>query len=260
MDTCQSITLGGFGSFPPLLAAILSLYLTADEKEQINEQFQGQAWRRNGQVMWSGMLREEAQSWADERGMQTLTTAMGPLMMPNHPLCLKGTKTDKQWTSYVAGASAIFAWHISQGEMVIVLSPPPPERFHPSGLTNYQAIEEPILKGRLGGGAVSCIKMVHPAVKGAENFCYQIWPIDDTHTWTAHFGTPRLARCWRDVRVTLGKLEIRKIIEAGVVVATEEAEFKEEAAITNITQNKKSENVSLGVGREIGKWLTLTEI
>lgn len=210
--------------------------------------------------MWSGLLREEAQSWADEHGMQTLTTAMGPLMMPNHPLCLRRTKTEARWTSYVAGASAIFAWHVSRGEMVIVLSPPPPERFHPSGLTNYQAIEEPILKGLLGGGAVSCIKMVHPAVKGAENFCYQIWPIDETHTWTAQFETPRLTRCWRSVKVTVGKLEIRKIIQAGVVVATDEAEFKEEAAITNITKIEISENVSLGDDRKIGKWLTLAGI
>jgi hypothetical protein len=117
MDTFQSNTPVNFRSSPPLLAAIIALYLTADEKEQIDEQFQGQTWRRNGQVMWSGILRDDAQSWAGEHGMQTLTTAMGPLMMPKHPLCLKRTKTVKQWTSYVAGASAIFAWHVSQGKL-----------------------------------------------------------------------------------------------------------------------------------------------
>jgi hypothetical protein len=31
-------------------------------------------------VLWSGILRDEAQRWADGHEMQTLTTAMGPLM------------------------------------------------------------------------------------------------------------------------------------------------------------------------------------
>jgi hypothetical protein len=89
---------------------------------------------------------------------------------------------------YVKGASAIFAWYISRGERVTVLLPPPPERFHPSGQTNYQEIEEPIVKGILGTSAVSRIEMVHPTVKGAENIYYQIWPVDNTITWTARFG------------------------------------------------------------------------
>jgi hypothetical protein len=75
-------------------------------------------------------------------------------MIPENPLCLKGRKSQNQWSKYVKGASAVFAWHISRGEKITVLSPPPPERFHPSELTNYQAIEEPILKGEIGGSAV----------------------------------------------------------------------------------------------------------
>ncbi|OJJ29603.1 hypothetical protein ASPWEDRAFT_81537, partial [Aspergillus wentii DTO 134E9] len=68
----------------------------------------------------------------------------------------------------IKGASALFAWHICEGEEVTVLTPPPPCRFHPSGFTSYQVIEEPILKG------------AHPDVKGAEDFRYQIWPVDKT--------------------------------------------------------------------------------
>jgi len=82
----------------------------------------------------------------------------------------------------VKGASAVFAWYISRGEKITILSPPPPERFHPSGLTNCQAREEPILKGKIRGSAVLRIEMVHPTVEGAENFCYQIWPVDETRT------------------------------------------------------------------------------
>lgn len=159
--------------------------------------------------MWSGILRENAQQWADKHKMQTLTTAMGPLMIPKHPLCLKVKKSPKQWSKYVKGASAVFAWHISEGKRITVLSPPPPERFHPSGLTNYQTIEEPILKGEVGGRAVSQIEMVHPTVREAENFHYQIWPVDETHTWIAKFGTLTLSKpCWRTVRMIPAKVEI----------------------------------------------------
>ncbi|EEH36701.1 hypothetical protein PAAG_07119 [Paracoccidioides lutzii Pb01] len=113
---------------------------------------------------------------------------MGPLMVSDHPSCLKSRKSTKSWNKYIKGASAVFAYHISRGEKITVLSPPPPDRFHPDGLTNYQTIEEPVLKGAIGGVAVSRIEMVHPTVKGAEDFYYQVWPADETHLWIANFG------------------------------------------------------------------------
>jgi len=64
--------------------ALFPQYLTTDEEAQIHQQFQGDIWRCNNQVLWSGILRDEAQRWADE-----LTTAMGPLMDLSHPLCLR---------------------------------------------------------------------------------------------------------------------------------------------------------------------------
>lgn len=78
------------------------------------------------------MLREEAQSWADRHGMQTLTTAMGSLMNLEVTVRAKSKKSSEAWSKYVRGASAVFAWHISQGERVTMLTPPPPQRFHPS--------------------------------------------------------------------------------------------------------------------------------
>jgi len=42
-------------------------------------------------------------------------------------------------------------------------------------------MEKPVLKGEIGDSAVLRIEMVHPTVKGAENFCYQIWPVDETY-------------------------------------------------------------------------------
>ena len=184
-----------------VLDAFVFQYLTTEEKAQICQQFQSNIWSRNDQVLWTGIPRAHAQQWADSRKMQTLTTAMGPLMNPEHPLCLKSRKNAKGWSKYIKGASAVFAWHISRGERVTVLSPPPPDRFHPSGLTNYQEIEEPILKGNLDCSAVLRIEMVHPTLNVAENFSYQIWPADETDRWTAEFGRlPQREPSWREVR------------------------------------------------------------
>ncbi|TVY23454.1 hypothetical protein LHYA1_G007893 [Lachnellula hyalina] len=216
--------------------AFFRQYLTEDEEAQIHQQFQGDIWRRNNQVLWSGILRDEAQRWADEHEMQTLTTAMGPLMDVSHRLCSRNKKTINEWSQYVKGASAIFAWYISRGEKVTVLSPPPPERFHPSGATSYQAIEEPIIRGKLEARAVSRIEMVHPNVKGAENIHYQIWPVDETTTWTAKFGESNVQkRCWRMVKkvktlaYNLGDTEIiKKVIKQYEVKHTPISAHREE--------------------------------
>jgi len=83
-----------------------------------------------------------------------------------------------------------------------VLSPPPPEKLNPNGYTNYQLIEEPILKGMIGGRSVGCIEMVHPTVRGAEEFSYQSWPVDRTEDWTEKFPHPTIPRTsWRTVKI-----------------------------------------------------------
>ena len=172
-------------------------HLNVDEVVQICRQFQSNTWRRNRQVLWSGIPRQHAQRGADERDMQTLTTAMGPWMDPKHPLCPKQQKPPKQWSDYVKGASALFAWHISRGERVVVPLPSPPDRFHAPGLTSYQLIEEPILKA----SAALRIEAVHPEVKGAENYSYQLWPADKIHSWVEIFGNLSHGKhCWRPVK------------------------------------------------------------
>ena len=69
------------------------------------------------------MLREDAEVWADKHDMVTLTMALGPLMNPEHPLCMKRQKSSSGWSKYIKCASVEFAWHILRGERVIVLSP-----------------------------------------------------------------------------------------------------------------------------------------
>lgn len=187
-------------------------YLTMKEATQIIQQFRSKSWHNNRQVLWSGMLRENAQKWADEHEMQTLTTAMGPLMMPEHPLCLQSQKTAHAWSEYIHGASAIFAWYIARGETVTVLSPPPPDRFNPSGLTYYQSIEQPIIKGAIDNVSVDHIYLVHPMVERAEKLSYEFWPDDNQSTWIKQFGLqPRLSK-WRATGKREGKLEIKNML------------------------------------------------
>jgi hypothetical protein len=89
-------------------------YLTIEEAEQIILQFQGDTWHRNNQVMWSGVPRESAQQWAGERQMETLTTAMGPLMLPEDLLCLKRKKSPNQWMQICESCFGYFLRDMSQ--------------------------------------------------------------------------------------------------------------------------------------------------
>ena len=99
------------------------------------------------------------------------------------------------------GASALFAYHITRrSSKVTVLSQPPPETTNPNGCTNYQLLEEPIIKGVIGGHSIGCVEMVHPTVAGAETFSYQSWPVDRTKEWTEKFSLSTILRnSWRSI-------------------------------------------------------------
>ncbi|GFF24812.1 reticulocyte-binding protein 2 homolog a [Aspergillus udagawae] len=197
----------------PLIGAF-SQYLSVQDAVQIFEQFHSNNWIPNGQVLWSGIPRRTAQEWADKHHLQTLTTAMGLLMDENHPDCPRWKKTSQQWSKYIHGASAIFAWRIAQGEKVTVLSPPPPERFHPSGLSSYQVIEEPIIKGLICQSAVDQILMAHPTVTESEDFLYEAWPEDQSSLWLARFGSRGTKRKWRDTGHGADKLRLKQLVVA----------------------------------------------
>lgn len=196
------------------LVGVVSRFLSVQEAAQIIRRFQSENWIPNGQVLWSGILREKAQEWADRHRLQTLTTAMGPLMDEKHPECLKQKKNHQQWSRYIHGASAIFAWRISQGERVILLSPPPPERFHPSGLSYYQLIEEPIIRGLLDQNSVQKILITHPMIEKGEDkeFYYELWPNDRKEKWVARFGSRPYKRKWRQVGHSNDITELRSLM------------------------------------------------
>ncbi|KAH7131724.1 hypothetical protein B0J13DRAFT_508831 [Dactylonectria estremocensis] len=205
---------GSFGPEEPSpsIQALVYLWLTVQEAEDIYWQFQ-KSCIRNRQVLWSGMERKKAQKWADKRNFQTLTTALGPLLDPSHPDCPHHPKPSVGWKKYIHGASVIFAWYISQGDLVTVLSQPPPQRFHPSGRTYYQMVEEPIVKGKMDNKPVEKIVVVHPTVGGkAEEFKYEMWPHDEFSLWTKNFGIQEIVIYWRKVKGEK-KQQITKVLK-----------------------------------------------
>lgn len=51
-----------------------------------------------------------------------------------------------------------------------------------------QLVELLIVTGIIGGHAVSRIDVIHPMVRGAEDFRYQLWPVDEVHIWVETFA------------------------------------------------------------------------
>jgi hypothetical protein len=59
------------------------------------------------------------------------------------------------------------------------------------------------------------IEMVHPNVEGAESFNYQIWPLDESKTWIAIFGTKAFGKhCWRATTKDQKQLVVKEGIKA----------------------------------------------
>lgn len=100
----------------------------------------------------------------------------------------------------------------SQRRKVTVLSPPPPERFHPSGLTNYQAIENLIIQGEIGQYAVRKLIPVHLTVTESEEFFYEIWPEDEYSAWIQNFGLRNRKTKWREVGRSRDKLRLKTLV------------------------------------------------
>ncbi|EWY80982.1 hypothetical protein FOYG_15273 [Fusarium oxysporum NRRL 32931] len=196
METSKPIRGVSFGTNQPpdAIRQLIRRWLTDEEANKILSRFQ-KACMTNRQVLWSGMLRETAQQWADAHGFQTLTTALGPLLYHGDP-----SPQTQAPPRYIHGASIIFAWFISQGDLVTVLSHPPPLLFHPSGQTFYQLYEEPIIKGKIGNRPVGRIDTAHPAIEVAIDFIYQIWPHNNSSLWIKKFGILDIDLPWRKTK------------------------------------------------------------
>jgi hypothetical protein len=152
-------------------------YLTRQEAEQIIERFMEIPQCYDRLVFWTGIPREWVQQWADEHGMLTLTSAMGPLMDHKDPRCLRGFKELAEWSKYIKGASRIFARYACKRGIVRVLTLPPSWADFIRPESTYRNIEEPVLKGRSGCCCAVQINTVH-LLTTLEELEYQTWPQD----------------------------------------------------------------------------------
>jgi hypothetical protein len=150
-------------------------YLTQDEAEQIIARFMDIPRSYDRLVFWTGIPREWVQQWADEHGMLTLTSAMGPLMDRKDPRCLRRYKELEEWSKYIKGASRIFARYACKRGIVRVLTLPPSWTDFIRPDSTYRNIEEPILKGRSGCCCAVQINTVH-LLTTLEELEYQTWP------------------------------------------------------------------------------------
>jgi hypothetical protein len=150
-------------------------YLTREEAEQIIERFKGIPQSFNRLVFWTGIPREWVQRWADDHGMLTLTSAMGPLMDRKDQRCLRRIKKPRRWSKYIKGASVIFARYACRRGIVRVLTLPPSWAEFIRPRSTYRTLEEPILKGASGCCCAVEIHTVH-LLTTLEELEYQTWP------------------------------------------------------------------------------------
>jgi hypothetical protein len=150
-------------------------YLTREEAEQIIERFEEIPQSYDRLLFWTGIPRKWAQRWADDHGMLTFSSAMGPLMDSTDKRCLRRIKKPKKWSKYIKGACGIFARYACKRGIVRVLTLPPywAEFIRPQ--STYRNIEEPVLKGKSGCCGAVRINAVY-LLTTLEELEYQTWP------------------------------------------------------------------------------------
>lgn len=201
------------------------------------------------QLLWTGVLRCTAESWAKAHGLQTLSMALGPYMDRKSDVCPKKHKSDQQWTEYMHAASALFSWYICKGEHVVLLcGGQPPERFHPSGNTSFQCIEAPIIMGKLGNHPVGRIDIVHPLYPGSIDFTYQFWPTDQVSHWVDKFGGIEQNCRWRSAKKRKPRCNLANIDEpAQVLSATGPPRGCPNITLSQKTRSSQSGNKSISL-------------
>ena len=164
-------------------------YLSPEELARLDENLDYNLRDASCLVFWTGLSPELAQCWAAQHGLQTLVIAMGPLYSERGIGGARYGKSPKAWSKYMRGASGRFAEYACRGRRAIVVTKPPPNIYITREWSNYRHLEEPILKGALGGPVACQIDYVHPTIKGAATFQYQIWPLDRSSAWYMFFRT-----------------------------------------------------------------------
>lgn len=158
-------------------------YLTDEELLVLETRFTDVLQGTSCLVFWTGVSPYLAQKWAESHDLKTLTATMGPSYSEKGPGSLRSGKSAKAWSKIMKGASALFARYACRHRRVVVVTSPPPDIYSKRQNSNYRTIEEPILKGAGGGSSTLRIDLVHPTVPGAEDFQYEIWPLDKSTDW-----------------------------------------------------------------------------
>ncbi|KAF2159205.1 hypothetical protein M409DRAFT_33047, partial [Zasmidium cellare ATCC 36951] len=161
----------------------LSRYFHQDEFDQLDALFRATLKEDAALVFWTGISPTLAKTWADKKNLKTLTTAMGSFYSDHGSASLRSRKSKKSWSTFMKGASGVFAQHACYSRHAIVLTKPPPNIYSTRPGSNYRNIEEPILKGFGSDIRTIRIDYAHPVVTGAECFVYQRWPEDRSCEW-----------------------------------------------------------------------------
>ena len=96
------------------------IYLSHDDLSEIDERFKSVLVEDECLVFWTGVSRSLVQRWADQKGLKTLTSAMGPLMDPQNPISPRHRLSEKKWSKYMKGASGRFAEYACCNRRAIV--------------------------------------------------------------------------------------------------------------------------------------------
>ncbi|KEF50849.1 uncharacterized protein A1O9_13097, partial [Exophiala aquamarina CBS 119918] len=127
-------------------------YCNSKELSRLDERFDFALQDVTCLVFWTGVPPELARRWAEEHGLPTLTLAMGTLYSDRHAGSVRYSKTSTAWTRYMKAASGRFAEYACRGgRQAVVLTKPPPSIYSSRRRSNYRDLEEPILKGVVGG-------------------------------------------------------------------------------------------------------------
>lgn len=164
-------------------------YLLRDEAREIRTQFRARVDSYDRLMFWNGLRRDRSQCWARDHGLMTLSDMMGPLMDPKSPRYKKLGKTKTAWKRYMKGASGLFAEYACQEGVVTVITQHPGSDYIPRSDSSFYNIEKPILEGLSCRMSACRIDFVHPAVIGAEDFRYQVWPHDETELFVRSYGS-----------------------------------------------------------------------
>ncbi|KAK5312404.1 hypothetical protein LTR93_011348 [Exophiala xenobiotica] len=145
---------------------------------------------------------------------------MGSLYSDGDTGSVRRGESTKGWSKYMKGAFARFAEYACRGgRRVIILTNPPPDIYSTRKWSNYRYLEEPILKGAVGGPGTARIEYAHPTIVGGATFQYQIWPLDEsTKRYTYLTKIPAKVHISREYISAENQVTVEAVQVSGVVV------------------------------------------